>query len=620
MLRVTLRGIRHSPRRFGWLAGLVLAFASLFHPLTILRVKGATVRLPGGPETPVTFPYSASVPAGLLQEFAFTIHKGRLTQRGIVFVPDDHFDSLVVNGKDVPLAGVDPKALDNWHNGFRFPIGSYLRPGDNAVIARVRNGGGPGGLDVTSDPYDWLNRAEVVSAMAAFVVLLVTALRAFKVPWSTAILFAAGVAVRFGYLSVTPALIRDHDAPGHIEYIEYIFSQCSLPPPYGGWSFYQPPLYYLLGAGLWKALSLLGVEARDAILRALQVQSLLYQLGFLGFALGTVSLWMGRLPDTVFGRRLASRSALGALLVAFLCLWPSGVIHAVRVGNDNLFYLWFGAGLYFASRWWVSRHERDFHVAALCGALGMLTKSNSLLLFVLLAVLLAVRLIQDRERRLVTYLKRMWPAAALFLLSAGVALGRAVVDAASGRRAHVLVGNINKLRENIVVGNRAANYLWFDTKIFVTEPFTNVADDARGRQFFWNFALKSSLFGEFSFDHPLLSDLAVALSILTIVIAAGVVVRMVTTTRADWLKDLPALALVPILFAGLAGLRMTIPMACSNDFRYILPVLTPALYLYVRGLIALRERGWTSLATVGALAGWSFAACSTLFFAVLTFA
>jgi hypothetical protein len=77
---------------------------------------------------------------------------------------------------------------------------------------------------------------------------------------------------------------------------------------------------------------------------------------------------------------------------------------------------------------------------------------------------------------------------------------------------------------------------------------------------------------------------------------------------------------VPILFAGLAALRMTLPMACSNDFRYILPVLTPALYLYVRGVIVFRERGWTRLATTGALAGWSFAACSALFFAVLTFA
>ena len=615
-----LRGILHSPRRFGWLAGLVLALASLFHPLTMIRVTGATVRLPGGPEIPVTFPYSASVPAGQLQEFAFTVHKGRLTQRGIVFVPDDHFDALVVNGKDVPLDGVDPKDLDNFHHGFRFPIGRYLRAGDNAVVARVRNAGGPGGLDVMSDPHDWMNRAEVIAAMSAFVVLLLTALRTFKVPWSTASLFAAGVAVRFGYLSVTPYSVRDHDVSGHVEYIEYILSHGSLPPPYGGWSFYQPPLYYLLGAGLWKALTILGAESRATILRALQVQSLLYQLGFLGFALGTVSLWVGRLPDALFGRRLASRSALGALFVALLCLWPSGVIHAVRIGNDDLFYLWFGAGFYFASRWWISGRDRDFHVAALCGALGMLTKSNSLLLFVLLAVLLAVRLIKDRERRLVAYLKRAWPMAVLILKSAGVALGRAVVDAVSGRRAHVLVGNMNQAHDNIAVGNRASNYLWFDTKIFVTEPFTNSLDDARGRQFFWNYTLKSSLFGEFSFDHPLLSDAAVVLSILMIVIVACVVVRMVTATREDWLKDLPTFALVPILFAGLAALRMTLPMACSNDFRYILPVLTPALYLYVSGVIVFREHGWTRFATTGAVAGWSFAACSALFFAVLTFA
>ncbi len=454
-------------------------------------------------------------------------------------------------------------------------------------------------------------------AALAFFVVIARALRRLKLTWPVVLVFVAGVAVRFGYLSVTPFSVRGHDADAHVDYIEYLVTHHGLPNPNDGGVFYQPPLYYALAAGLWKALTAMGVHSRETILWALQVQSVVYQLSFLVFSILTAALWLDLQPDGGFDRGLSSRRGVHALFVALLCLWPSAIIHSVRLGNDDLLYLWFGAGLYFTARWWIAGRNRDLNLAAGCGALGMLTKSNALLLFVLLAALLGARFVNDKEREFNAHLKRAWPTIALALLSIGTVLGRAAIDTALGKRSNVLVGNSDRLNGDLAVGNGAANYLWFDAKIFVTEAFTSPWDDAKGRQFFWNYVLKTSLFGEFSFERVWLSNVAVVLSLLLLLLAGCLALGLFLDPGMDFLKELPALVVGVTLVLSLMALRASIPKSCSNDFRYILPVVTPFLYLYVRSLTVFRQRGWTRLATGAQALGWAFATLSTTFFVVL---
>ena len=605
------------PRPASLIAAIVLVFAGYLHQLTHIEIVDASLHVGDGPAQPISFPYSAEFPADQILEFAFVIHKGPLTQASIVFVPDDRFMSLSINGHDVPLNALDPKKLEDYRRGFALRIGPHLQRGDNSIVARVLNRGGLAGLDARSDWRDWPNLLELLAASAAFLYIVARALRPLRLTRPIVILFLAGVIVRIAYLSVTPFNVRGNDFAGHLEYIEYLISHGRLPGTYDGWSFYQPPLYYVLGAGTWKAMTLGGIHSRDTVLYVLQLQSMLYQIGFLAFSVATVLLWMDRLPDSGFGRRLASRPALTALLVALLCLWPSGVIHSVRLGNDDLLYLCFGAGLYFASRWWISWLDRDLNAAAVCGALAVVTKSNGVLIFVLLAGLLAGLVVARRVRAIDAISRRLWPTVILCLLSTTATLGRALVDTASGRRFNILIGNAGALNRALDVGNRAENYLWFDAKMFVTEPFTSAWDDAKGRQFFWNYLFKSSLFGEFQFEPDGLSNLAVILSILFLVVLSCLVFGIFLNGDDTWPIDLPAAMTAAILVLSLAALRMCIPAACTGDCRYIFPILIPFLYLYVRSLTLFHERGWTALARGARTAGWSFAALSASFFAVL---
>jgi hypothetical protein len=630
------RGSARSPtsgaerRRWRIAIGLslvVLALAAIVHERTRPRLHDVALVAPDGTAQPVSFPYSAE-PAPGRMEFSFVVHATALTQTSFLFVPDDHLISISVDGVDVSLAGVDSKKLDDYQHGFRFPLGRHLRRGDNRVVVRVANRGGPGGLDVRPDIADWRSKLEALAAVAACVVLLIAALRRAGASWWTALLAAVAVGIRTAYVSITPYSLRTHDVEGHIEYVEYLLRHHAVPRASEGFSFYHPPLYYALCAVVWKIAATMGLS-RDEILNALQVMSVIANLGFCAFAIATARLWIDRLP-------VSSRSGALALFTALVLLWPASVIQSGLVGNDNLAYLFIGAGLYFASRWWLATRsggteagadarpkgaDRNALFAALSGALAVVTKTNGLLVFAVLVILLGAHLVeryrQGRPAPPGRVLKRAWPALALAVASSGLALGRSVIDTLAGRQGNVLVANANHLSSELAVGNRADNYLWFDARIFVTQAFTSPWDDGKGRQFFWNYLLKTALFGEYHFVHVAAWSLAVVLSLLFLGMCAHVVFSTLTRPLSEWHCELPLFLMAGGLLASLAALRMMIPNSCTGDFRYILPVLMPFLWWYVRGVGRYRERGWRKAAFAGMAGGWIFAALSVAFVAVV---
>ena len=461
-------------------------------------------------------------------------------------------------------------------------------------------------------------RRNAVAQLAVVAVLLVVsgiALRALRLSRPMVLAALAAIAVRFAYLYVTPYSERTHDAGQHVDYIDYILSRHAIPPPSAGWAFYHPPLYYLLSAALWRVMAL-GAAPRPSQFVALQIESIVFQLGFLAFALLAAQRWLDRLPNARLGARPAVRTRLGPLFAALICLWPSGIIHAVRVGNDDLFYLFFGAALYFVTRWWQDDRARDFHLAAASAALAMLAKSNGAIVFAVLGCLFVARILLDDKRSLRVYLRLAWPGLLMLCVSAGSTLLRAVLDAKT-RQGNLLVGNAGSLPHNLDVGNGAANYLWFDVKMFVTQPYTNSFTDDAGRQYFWNFALKTGLFGDFQFNDPWPSNLAVVMSVSFLAVLACTVLGVLRQSRADWMAELPLTLTIGIAMPALAALRMSIPMACSNDFRYVWPILMPSIYLYVRGVARLREAGRLGLAWSAEAAGWSLAGMSLVFISLV---
>jgi hypothetical protein len=295
-----------------------------------------------------------------------------------------------------------------------------------------------------------------------------------------------------------------------------------------------------------------------------------------------------------------------------IVVWPSTVIHSVRIGNDDLVYLFFGGSFYFTTRWWFQKREIDLSLAAVTSALGVVTKVNALVLFAILGLLILFRLaVVEKERRPSAYLKRGALTVGLALASFAIALGSAVRESLAGSRPSVLIGNSESVTSALTVGNRAENYLWLDVPNFVNRPFTSPWDDAFGRQWFWNYLFKTGLFGEFHFDSPLVWNLAVCISIAFLgILAYAIGGALVRGFVLDWL---PVTLTMALITASIAALRIRHPQASSNDFRYVLPVLTPFLLVYVRSVMTCWERGWVRVAKWGAALGWIFAALSIVF-------
>jgi hypothetical protein len=598
---------------------LLVVLAVLAHAYTTPRFTGVEMREGGGGWTSVNFPFSAPKAQSEL-EFRAHLRVGRLGPRSIVIVPDDHLESLSIGGADVSLAAISPEKLADWRSGFALRIAPYVHEGDNVIVVRVHNEGGPGGLNLHADPFEWTAMVELAAGLAALLAFAAELLLRFRVPWPTVAVLLLALVVRYAYLAVTPDNLRHHDGRAHVAYVEFVLGHRALPQPERGYMFFQPPLYYVLSALQWAALRAMG-GGRPFILRSLQVQSLAAELGFALLSVATARMWMRRVPRAGYGGGIGSEPWSEALIAAFVLLWPSSVVHAVRVGNDDLAYLFFAGSFYFTCRWWLIGIRRDVVWASLLAALGVITKVNDIVAFAVLLLAVVGRLaLLERDRRVLEYLRRVGTAAACLAAAVAVALGSALRDWLAGRRQHLLAANANHNTPLLDVGNHAKNYLWFDAPIFLTQPFTSPWDDAKGRQWFWNYLLKTSLFGEFDYPHPWLHRLGTVISALLLALVLQLVAGALLVRRRQWLDEMPLVASVVLWVASLAALRIDAPSSCSNDFRYILPVVLPCAYAYVRTQARGRERGWRIAPGASAVVGWLFVFSSVAFFGVLALA
>ncbi|MGH7293690.1 MAG: hypothetical protein ACRELB_02100, partial [Polyangiaceae bacterium] len=336
------------PRRLPLLVAL-LGAAALVAAVACARVtfegpSGVTLLDKSGLH-PASFPYrEEEVPPEVPLVFAFHLRGGTLAPPALLLVPDDHLESIAIDGFEVPLGGVEAAKLDDYNAGISCPLGRYVGPGDHRVLVRVRDRAGPGGLDVRVDPRGGAPLAELLAGAAGAILLAGAAMRRARARWATVLLAATAIAVRLAYLVATPHYLRSHDPLQHFDYVTYLLDHHALPRARDGFEFYHPPVYYLVSALLVAALRALRF-GEGAIFGALQLESVAGELGFAALAVATAKLWIDRIPGSQLGRRLWSRDGLAALCAALLLLWPSSVLHSVRVGNDDLTYLFFGGAL-----------------------------------------------------------------------------------------------------------------------------------------------------------------------------------------------------------------------------------------------------------------------------------
>lgn len=478
---------------------------------------------------------------------------------------DNCLQSLRVNGMVVDERIV--KFCD-YTVGKVLNLGPYLHGGLNDLRFIVHDDGGKGGIDITASHQDSL----VLGEQILFIILLglLVFLTSRRLFWSGSLawIFYGGVFLRYWYLLSTPHYLRGYDTDGHIEYIHYVADHFRIPLISQGWEFYQPPLYYFLTAPIVKIEEWLGHSA--AIVNGnLQLFSLLISVGILG-----IGFWIGSLLFP------SKRQRPTFLLYASLIATCPGIVYlSSRINNDILVQFLSFLFLALILRWWLRGNRRDWFLAFLVLALGILTKSNALPLIGVAWLALLVRRIPWREKL------------TLFALSFGMTLLLTdwlfLIRLLSDRNV-AMVGNAGNLNGALLLQNSFSHLLGFDPLYVLRHPFNNPWNDDEGRQFFLQYLFRSAFFGEFMFDRILFLGRSIMLfALISLPLALLGFVRDATSR---FYERLPLLLTPLLLLAAHAAFRLHFPFAPSQDFRYVVLAALPLFAFAAEGAFALPRR------------------------------
>jgi tetratricopeptide (TPR) repeat protein len=176
------------------------------------------------------------------------------------------------------------------------------------------------------------------------------------------------------------------DTDGHTEYIRYVQEKGRLPLADEGWQMYQPPLYYLLSAGL---LNLVGLTTNDPA-ATLWLRALGGLIGFGNVAMIFLSLrrWFAHAPGLV---------ALGTFFAGFL---PAQFYVSHYITNEGLAATLATTCLYFTIRLWQTPAAPAWLYAAVGGSLGLalLAKFSTVVLIPFVGAAVLVHAIKGKSR------------------------------------------------------------------------------------------------------------------------------------------------------------------------------------------------------------------------------
>jgi hypothetical protein len=480
-------------------------------------------------------------------------------------IPDDCIHGILINGEKFPLEGI--KGLCDYASGVYFDFSEYVHEGLNNFELQIFDTGGAGGLRIEI-PYSGFRSLSLLHYIFALLFLLSIALILikFKFKFMAISIILLGIAVRFVIYTYTGPLQHSYDTGGHLEYIQVVAEEKRLPKMNEGWSAYHQPLYYIVCAVVKNIADRYDTSYTN---RVLQQFNLLLSFGCIIFGVALILNLLGN-----------NRFAYLASLISVL--WPGFVLAAPRINNDCLFY--FGALLcmLFAQRYWRLHKNTDILLASVGAAIALAAKSTG---FVILGVWVIIYILNAVRYLKIGSLRLLLASIFIIALSAFLSNYRAIVEILEGKTV-IMVGNIGGLNRAMKVNNTTGNYLYFDLKDYILEPYTSGWEDKGGRQYFWNFALKTSLFGEFRvWKAPVGYALATMLNIFVLLIFIFALWGIMHVK----LIDIPPLLFAVFLLAALIYARVNNPFSCASDFRFIFPVLFPLTYFSVRGVQILQD-------------------------------
>ncbi|MCL1955697.1 MAG: hypothetical protein FWF63_00110 [Fibromonadales bacterium] len=536
----------------------------------------------------IQLPYLAEMGEG--EVFLVSLNLAVKNKKNAKFkiIPDDCIQEILINEKQFPLDGIN--GLCDYSNGIFFDFSKYVQEGLNSFEFKIINSGGPGGLRMETlfNGFYSLNFIQYV-----FVLFLLCSialiLRKFKFKLIAISIILLGIVARLVVYSYTGPLQNPYDVDAHLEYIKIVAEEKRIPKINEGWATYQPPLYYIVSAMVKKIAD----SYEPSLTNRVQQQfSMLLSFACVIFGVALII--------NLFGNR-----AIAYLTALVSVLWPISVMAAPRIGNDSLFY--FGAlfCMLFAQRYWHFHKNSDMLLATIGASIAVAAKSNGLVILGVWVIVYALKVLFSLK---IGSLRVLLVSISIMALSVCLSNYRTIVNIFEKNRVE-LIPNAVSLHGGLKVQNTVGNYLYFDLKDYLLFPYTSAWQDEGGRQYFWNYLIKSSLslYRENGiWKYPIGNVLCSMLCILALLIFVLALWGLIHIKY----REIPQMLFAVFLFVALIYFRVNYPYSCSNEFRYILPVLFPLVYFSTRGVQILANSRLRKLSYISMLV---FAALSFVF-------
>ena len=559
-------------------------------------------------------------------------------------VPDDRLLEIRINDHIVPLTMFSKEELSDIRRGIYINVLPYFNPGINQIALKVENYQGSFGgkvidktnyakyifllvgllsglfflknRDKVKKSFIKLKKREVIIFARTTITIIGATLfliiigRFWSIPeikWSiggclilsvifftcksiyqnflftsSIFIFIASICLFIVGAIVIPFEKYSYDVHGHVEYVGYILQYKEIPVASSGWMFYHPSLYYLVSACfLW--ISNFSEVTSDEAVKLLQLL-IVYSY----FSIASIDKFFKIIisKDIVTKPMVVYAYYLAFLLFLF---WPSNMMVAIRVGNDIMFDLLFAIGFYFTLCWYDGKKLSDLFFAAFFAIFCVWAKSNGYILFALLSILLFVTVIRDIRQLKIkkTTLSAIFTLFFVGILSVYLSFGAKIRNSLAGSQKSMIVENASSLNPALLVDAHFPNFMPFNPLPFIEIPFTDSMDDSKGRQSFWYYLMKTSLFGEFHFDGMKLAVIAQSISLLLLLLVLSFFYGIVRYFRVS--AVLPFILSIGLLTIAMIAFRVFYPYSCSNDFRYIYPAILPFVLLSSLSLMRFKD-------------------------------
>ena len=429
------------------------------------------------------------------------------------------------------------------------------------------------------------------------------------------------------YMLYTDGGTRQHDVwtgeerYGHEGYAYSFYEHESLPDhnntPDTAYQFYHPPFNAFIQGNFMRLfekicwnVSLINNEA--TLYKSCQILSVMYTSISTLFLVKTIKL-----------TGLSDRYKL--LAGFFVVFYPNLIVESGELNNDNLSMIFQMMALYYFFRWYLEGHKyRDILPSGLFVGLSMAAKMSAASICLGMAIGFAIQMVKSiiGKKDSVPFGQLIAQYFFFLLICAPIGLWYQIY-------AHVVLGfpynfvfnNLNSALYNgprswvlshkpydvdyydsnnsgILYENTLLNYVVRFLLPFYPGDFLAEFGFASSWEYYsiQTFALKSSIFGEYSYQpYYLSSAFAFAsyffLEVLWIMTWVYLVYCLIHVRTIKMGKDgSMMLILAGGLMAMLAYLCYTMPFGCSMDFRYIMPFVLPAGYLFGKSAQTMESR------------------------------